>query len=136
VSVSQGRLAECIFESECLRRGFHIYEPIVDNHGVDYLIKNGSDYISIQVKSTYSVDLRYPNKPSYRFSMRKGHDTRNYDEGDFDFAACYAFQINTWYIIPMSELGKKTIRVNPASPNCKYYKFINSFYLLSTNPHP
>lgn len=137
MSTEQGLLAEKIFEVECLKRGFRIYAPICDNHGIDYSIKlTKNKSVSVQVKSTFSPDLRYPNKPSYKIAVRKGYDSRKYKSKDFDFMAAYIFEIDTWYIIPISELQKTTIRLNPRSDKCKFYKYINAFHLLSTSPHP
>lgn len=137
MSTEQGILAEKLFEIECLKRGFRIYSPICDNHGIDYSIKlTKNKSLSIQVKSTSSVDLRNPSKPSYKIGTKKGFDSRRYNEKDFDFLAAYIFDINTWYIIPISEIKTTTIRLNPKSENCKFYKYINAFYLLGTGSHP
>jgi len=130
MSIKQGLIGESVFITECLKRNFEIYSPIVDT-GVDFLINVKGRYKKIQVKCTAKPDTRYPTKPSYKINIRRGFDNRAYDKGEFDFFCIYLMDINTWYVVPLKDVeSKTTIRINDRSDKGIYAKYRNAFHLL------
>lgn len=59
-----GRYAEYFVKMEFTLHGFEVYEPEVDDHGIDFIVRRGGDkYYEIQVKSI----RRTLGKTSYVF---------------------------------------------------------------------
>lgn len=52
--LQKGKLAETIAAAALLSQGFEVYAPLVDDHGVDFLVKrpDSKNYYEIQVKGT------------------------------------------------------------------------------------
>jgi len=131
---SQGVYAESVFITECVKRRLNIYQPILDNHGVDFIVGESDTFHKIQVKSTLRSDKRYKNSPaSFKMTIGRGANSRLYDEGDFDFCCVYIIKYDVWYIIPFDEIRVRTIRVNLVGDNCKYRSYQNAWHLLTKN---
>jgi hypothetical protein len=101
-------------------------------YGIDFIV--GNELKKIQVKSTFSSDKRYPNKPTYRVKFTKGYDGRAYEDGDFDYAAVYIALVDSWYIIPMADIGSCTLRMNPDNDDCKWNKYNEAWHLINDAP--
>jgi len=128
MSKLQGCIGEAIFITECLKRNIPIYQPIADMYGVDFIV--GSDpLIKVQVKTTSKADTRYESKTSYKIQCRHGANCKAYTD-QFDYMAAYLMPLDVWYLIPISELNKTTIRVNPDSLGCKFNKYKSDFKAL------
>jgi len=134
MSTEQGSYAELTFATLCLKHNIEIASPVVDVHGYDFIINVNEQWLKIQVKSTSKPDIRYPNKPSYKIHVRKGATSMAYKENDFHFCAVYIIPLDLFYIIPICELNKTTIRINPDSNKCKFYKYKDNFKLLMPSP--
>lgn len=124
-----GMIAEKKFSIKCIEYGIHIFKPIMDNNGVDFIVKTKSGFSCIQVKSTKSQDKSRPG--SYKFCIKRGCDNRAYSKGDYDFLAAYIIDLNICYLIPFKEINSKTIRINPSSLKCKYKKYRESWCLIT-----
>ena len=128
MSISQGRLAESVFQVESLRRQFMIYKPVCDIKGIDFIIQSKvKAFLRVQVKSSLNP---YKNN-RYKICVRHGHDSRAYTKDHFDYMACYLMYHNLWYIIPIKELNKTTIGINIDSPKCKYHQYKERWDLLT-----
>lgn len=131
MSTQQGSFAELVFAAKCIKNKIEIAKPVVDVHGYDFLINVNDNWLKIQVKSTSKPDRRYKNKPSYKIHVRKGASSIAYNKNDFHFCAAYIIPLDIFYIIPISELNRTTIRLNPNSDNCKFSKYKDNFLLLT-----
>ena len=49
-SVRKGRIGELIVMSDLLKKGYDVYEPVVDDNGIDLLVSNGKLIKSVQCK--------------------------------------------------------------------------------------
>lgn len=126
----QGSYAQAAFVKECLERKLEISEPIVDIYGYDYLINiSKNTHLKIQCKSVSIPDKRNKNNKTYKINVRHGAQGKAYKD-QFHFMVAFIIPLNLWYIIPIEELNKTTIRVNPFSTNCKYKKYLNSWFLI------
>ena len=127
----QGAYAESIFITECIKRKINIYQPVLDNHGVDFLVKTDK-YRSIQIKSTNKPDNRYKTRNSFKITICRGFDSRKYQSTDFDFCFVYIIPFDIWYAIPIDEIKVRTIRVSIDSASCKYSPYKNAWHLLKS----
>jgi len=127
----QGCIGEAIFITECLVRNIPVYQPVADIYGVDMI--TGHDLKKIQVKTCSKIDDRYKSSTSYKVQCRRGAACVAYDN-EFDYMAAYLIPIDTWYIIPIKELNKTTIRVNPSSEKCKFHKYKKAWHLINNSP--
>lgn len=130
MSIEQGKFAEHIFASKCIENKIELLSPVVDVHGYDFVIKKNGAWLRIQVKSTSKADTRYPNKPSYKVQVRKGNKKTAYSSDDFDYCAVYIIPEKIFYIIPIEDLNKTTIRINCRSDKCKFHKYKENFSSL------
>lgn len=130
MSTTQGCLGEAIFITECIKRNIQVNQPINDIYGYDFIIKSKLNYLAIQVKTTLKPDMRYPGKPSYKIHVRKGANCEAYKRSDFDCLAAYLISLDIWYIIPIEEINKTTIRINPNSSKCKYAQYKENWSML------
>lgn len=130
---SQGVFAESVFITECVKRKLNIYQPILDNHGVDFIIGESNYFHKIQVKSTINHDKRYNNPASFKFTVGRGFDGRAYEKEDYDFLCVYIIKFDVWYIIPFEKINARTIRVNLVGERCKYRSYQNAWHLLTKN---
>lgn len=54
----EGRFAEIEFEKECLKRGFIIAKPVIDNQpGWDYIVDFGDGFKKVQVKKLVEITI-------------------------------------------------------------------------------
>jgi hypothetical protein len=134
MSIEQGIFAEFAFATKCLKHNIEIAKPLIDVHGYDYLINVNDNWLKIQVKSTSKPDTRYNKETSFKIQCRKGATSTAYNENDFHFCAAYIIPFDLFYIIPISELNKTTIRINTESEKCKFNKYKDNFRLLMPNP--
>ena len=127
MSAYQGRYAEQIFIVEAMKRGLHIYKPVCDVNGIDFIIQLRKKLIKIQVKSTSVEKSNRPN--TYQVCVRKGYDCTHYTD-EFNYLAAFIIPLNTFYIIPIKELNKTTIGINPNSNKCKFFKYKEAWNLI------
>jgi len=68
-----GRYAEYFVKMEFTLHGFEVYEPEVDDHGIDFIVRRGGGkYYEIQVKSI----RRSPSKTNYVFITKSKFEPR------------------------------------------------------------
>lgn len=127
MSTKIGTIAEKHFELECLKRGIPIFEPILDDFGIDYIVKTPNGFKTIQVKSTQKP---CQERSVYKVSVIRGGDGRKYCTGDFDILVVYLFDVDMFYVIPSCINTARTIRINTESSRCRYYPFKERWDLL------
>ena len=115
-----GAIAEQKFELMCLERDIPVFKPVIDIYGIDFIIKKKNKLLKLQVKSTMKKDVR---RHSYKISVARGHNSRMYKKGSFDYLVVYIFEIHQWYIIPEKEINAKCIRINPERSASKFNQY-------------
>jgi hypothetical protein len=89
-----GTHGELVFASECLRRGYSVFNPI-GNQGYDCLVENNGRYKKVQVKTT-----RKDNAGRYYFAVRsKSKDSEVY--------VFHVFNTSLFYVVPSEEVRKR-----------------------------
>jgi hypothetical protein len=129
-----GFLTEKKVQSILLENGFSIFDPIDEGGTVDLLSYKNRNFARLQVKTaTYE-------KQNDRFKIslqRTRHQT--YDYNKFDFFVGYLYEVDIFYVVPVSILKDQTvINVYPhreksfrSKNNVDYEKFKNNFELLT-----
>jgi len=101
-------IAESAVLTELLKRGFDVVRPIGDRLPYDLGVSSGTKLIRIQVKSAwfnkkdrcYVVDVRR-TKTNRRRMLRQRYNTN-----DFDFAIIYLADLDTFYVMPVSDFSR------------------------------
>lgn len=127
MSTRIGTIAEQKFKLMCLELDIPLFEPIIDNIGIDYVIKKSSKYHSIQIKSTIKRD---PTRNSYKINVQHKAGNVRYKNKTYDYLVVFIFELSIWYIIPEALVRVTTIRVNPNSDKGKYAKYKEAWNLL------
>ena len=135
IAVNQGCLAESLFTVECIKRKIPIYNNIVDDNGVDFVV-GISALFKIQVKST---SVQKSNRPgTYQINCRKGFDCTAYTD-EFNYLVAVILPLDLYYIIPIALLNKTTIGINPNNIDCKFNDYKEAWHLLAqgtSSNHP
>ncbi|MBI5873555.1 MAG: endonuclease [Candidatus Omnitrophica bacterium] len=101
-------VAESAVQTELLKRGFRVLQPVGDRLPYDLGVDLLGKLIRIQVKSAwynkkdacYVVDARR-TKTNRRRMLRQ-----RYNADDFDFAIIYLADRHVFYVLPISEFAR------------------------------
>ena len=120
----QGAVAEQLFATQALRRGFGVSVPIGDFLPYDLILDNDGILFRIQVKST-----TYKEYDSYHFKIGNGRRSKElYSADDLDVFALNVFGSRDFFIVPHQHIGfQKTVRCNPNGVHGMYYNNWNVF---------
>ena len=92
-----GKWGEYIVIAELLRRGYDVYTPLVDNQGIDCIIRRGdNDYVDLQIKAR-SKDCQLKNAGSFN-GMKIPKPREKY------FFLFYSERAKTYWIFPSTDL--------------------------------
>jgi len=119
-SASYGKRQEYIAIAEFLKRGYDVYQTLVDDQGIDCVIRKLVDgtprYIDIQIKAR-SKDCQ--PKDAARFAGMSIPEPRN----NYLFFF-YSEQVNTYWIIPSIKLTEKLASKNVKGKNIGKYHIL------------
>jgi hypothetical protein len=133
-----GRWAECRVFAELVKRGFDLYTPLVDDKGIDCIVRKEEEgkvcYLEIQIKAR-SRGVKHP----FRFARLKIKPRKNY------FFIFFTEEDGNFWIIPSEDLVKLAKRnksgVNKGTYTIDlrvetYQKYLNDsgFNLLKNYP--
>jgi len=141
---SFGKRMEFLIKAELLRRGCDVYDPLIDDQGIDCIIRIEKDgavrYLEIQVK-TRSKDID-PTNAALFAAMDIPNPRPNY------FFIFYSEGVDTYWVVPSLELAKMAFQnktgknkgrytinfchrqAGRALPDPKYDRYRNAFHLL------
>jgi hypothetical protein len=98
-AASFGKRQEFGAIAELLRRGYDVYLTLVDDQGIDCIVRQGPDkYYDIQIKARSSMCV--PRNAGHFPQLNISQARRNYV---FIF---YSEQINTYWVIPSTDMVK------------------------------
>jgi len=107
-SKSFGERCEYIVVAELLKRGFDVYKTLVDDQGIDCIIRvNERRYLDVQIKAR-SKDIA--KKDSALFSALRVKPRDNY------FFIFYSQHLNTTWVVPSEDL-EKIVAINKKGKN-------------------
>lgn len=128
MSKVQGELAEMVFQVEATRRGIIVSKPYGDNQLYDFISEHNGKMKRVQVKST----TRYESGAWTATVKKYGNNGKSmkYEPNDFDVLAVLV-SADTWYLIPLYEINRSSIRLNGVKDKFSEYK--NNWGILLDN---
>jgi len=120
----QGTIAEQLFATQAIRRGFGVSMPIGDFLPYDMILDNESALFRVQVKST-----TFHEYGAYQFKIGNGQKSKEvYMVQDVDVFALNIFGSRDFFLVPHDHIGhQKTVRCNPLGKYQIYYNNWNLF---------
>jgi hypothetical protein len=141
---SFGKRMEFVVIAELLRRGYDVYQTLVDDQGIDCVVRLEKDsapgYLDIQIKAR-SKDID-PAYAAFFAAMDIPNPRPNY------FFIFYSEQVDTFWFVPSLDLAKIAIQnrtgknkgkysinfcrrqAGRAAPDPKFARYQNAFHLL------
>lgn len=118
-----GAIAESKYITECLERDFEPHMSVTPMPW-DFIVHCPAGDFKVQVKST-SVRI----KGGYFFiNTGSGSANKEHVSDKVDIVACYTSPIDTWWMIPRSDLTSKTIKLYAEhNTKSKYKKYQNNW---------
>lgn len=124
---SRGQLAELMFAVEARKRGLQVLTTLNESAVFDLVILNSNGkFFKVQVKSALHEDRK-----RHTFTLKQGtpKTRRGYHADQIDVVACFCFDSNDWYLIPITEVaGDQTVKISPGSKHYKYLDGWETFY--------
>ena len=118
-------LSERAVAVELMARGFIVYEPIIDIYGCDLLINKNSNFLKIQIKSSYKTDGKYT------FNCHYGkYANKSYTEDMVDFFILYIVQHECFYIIPSNIILSTSGHIHISLHEMNKYQIYNEAWNL------
>jgi hypothetical protein len=120
----QGAIAEQMFATQAMRRGFGVSLPLGDYLPYDVILDNDGILFRIQVKST-----TFKEYEAYHFKIGNGQKSKElYSADDLDVFALNIFGSRDFFIIPHQHIGMhKSVRCNINGKYGEYYNNWNVF---------
>ena len=123
----RGYLAEMAFMRKAANMGFSVLKPWADGERYDFVIRAGSVFWRIQVKSVRSKTV---HRQHYRVTIVNPLK-RPYAADEIDFLAAYIFPEDTWYIFPVSVVqNRKTVCLVPKSKRSRFEQYREAWKLM------
>jgi len=122
-----GVLAEVEFIKRATLHNINICLPFHHHSPYDVVIDLDNTLLKIQIKSNSQPKAG----DRYKFIFTAGRNTKTmYHIDQVDYFACYAADINCFWILPMHLVSnKKSVQISPKNP--KYFKYKEDFTFQS-----
>ena len=102
----RGEWVELQFMAAAALHGYHVLKPWGDSWEYDVAIEHGGDLLRVQVKSSTAR-----NGTGYLCQIRRNYLVEQpYTLEEVDIFAMYVIPVNTWYLIPASEILTPTLK--------------------------
>ena len=100
----QGELAELLFMHKATTLGLTVSKTFGDSAKYDFIVERGRRFYRVQVKSVFKrMQYGYCAKAANGVGSHKPYSRRQ-----IDFLAVYVIPLDTWWIIPVSEILHQT----------------------------
>jgi hypothetical protein len=119
-SNQRGCLAEYLFATECIKKGYNVSMPLLDSSIYDMIVDTGNKLIKIQIKSTTKSPDR-ENHKSVHIPIQ--NNKREYFKDQINYFAIWVNFFNGFFIFKNTG-NMQSIRL---SLNGKNAKFFNNF---------
>jgi hypothetical protein len=114
----KGTIAESVFTTEALKRGWTVSLPYGDNARYDVILDRGNGLERLQIKSS---TLRNKSIVAYTRSIynnSKGQQCKTYTAEEIDGFVIYSPELDSLYLVPIEKQeGKKSINLTLESRN-------------------
>lgn len=129
----QGQKAEAKFQFDALVRDLIVSKPYGDNSTYDFITDFKGTLKRVQVKS---VSVKDKGTNRYRISATNSRHKSDckYTKADIDIVACYIFDLDMWYLVPIEEISGAYINAYPDLKNSKgkYEIYKENWNILKT----
>jgi len=115
-----GCLAEYLFATECLKRGYKVNFPLLDSSPYDCIVDDGKNLYKIQVKSSGKTPVG--STKSVHCKLRGSKSI--YRTEDVDYFAVYIESFGGFFIFKNKEKMPQSIRLSIYN---KHKVFFNNF---------
>ncbi len=125
-SASFGKRQEYIVIAELLRRGFDVYATLVDDQGIDCIVRlNGKKYLDIQIKARSKVAKQWNFFAAMSFIPRQNYWFIFYTEMNNTFWILPSFDVSTLSVMNKTgkNKGKRSLSLPKVLSGCKAQKF-------------
>jgi len=116
----RGCLAEYLFATECLKRGYKVSFPLLDSSAYDCIIDNGKNLFKIQVKSTGKKPIGLNKSVHCRISSARSI----YSTSAVDYFAVWVKYYEGFFIFQNVKNMPTSIRLSKFN---KHKVFFNNF---------
>lgn len=124
---TKGEITELFVAAELYKAGFAISIPYGENHRYDLVIEINGDLKKVQCKACryYESSLTFDLCGQ---TITKGKTGGDY-QGEIDFFATYCFETRKAYLMPITQVGKRSIslRITPPKNGNKHYKYAKDY---------
>jgi hypothetical protein len=118
-----GAIAESKFITDCLERDFEPHLPVTPMPW-DFIVHCPAGDLKVQVKST-SCKM---TEGCYIVNTSSGQANKEHVSDMVDVVACYVSLIDTWWMIPQSDVTSKTVKLyEQHNTKSKYKKYQNNW---------
>jgi PD-(D/E)XK endonuclease len=112
-----GELAEAAFLHKAVGLGFRVTKPWGDSERYDFVLDSGRRLWRVQIKCTSTVIAG-----GYNIQVTHGVYGKSgvaYTNEDIDILAAHISPLDSWYVIPVQALGKRTSFTLRLDGSCK-----------------
>ncbi len=127
----RGEMAELCFFARAALLGLSVSKPFTDCLPYDLIVGYGNHLYRVQVKSTIHLHSR---DKRYMCHVAPPSKKGKYSPEEVDFIAAYIIPLDLWYIIPIRDIGGRTISLCPDTPSNRYHPYRERWDLLMTPP--
>lgn len=116
-----GMIGEIAFLERTTKLNLVVSIPFHQDTRYDMILDHNKTLYKVQVKSSQA---KQPGRNGYRFQVSSNRTVKKlYGIDEIDYFACYAIDIDTFWIIPYEVLGnQKTVYITPDNPKYLCYK--------------
>jgi len=128
---ARGQWVELLFMARAAREGLKVAKPHGDAR-YDVIVESRTGLHRVQVKSTLFKRRECYECLCFWSRVSLTGEAKRYRPAQVDFVAAYIVPENTWFIIPVAEIGTKTLYLPPneRAARSKYAKYREAWKLL------
>lgn len=127
----RGHLAELIFMRKAAALGFSVSKPWQENERYDIILRVGSIFWRVQVKSVLAKQRLRPHYRINTCALGRSGKRRTYCAAEIDFLVAYIFAEDLWYVFPATVIeGHQNMCVSPGSKRSRFEQYREAWKLM------
>jgi len=113
----RGCLAEYLFATECMKRGYQVSMPLMDSSLYDCIVDTGKNLLKLQIKSS----IKTPDNDRHNsVHIPLQNNKRYYSKEKIDYFAVWSEFFSGWFVFKNNG-EMQSIRVSLTGKNKKYF---------------
>lgn len=129
-NLKRGAHAEIRVALELSNNGWSIFTPAVcdSSHPFDMIVTKRERMLRIQIKSVYTIQ---PGRHTYALGTYKRSSSDVYSNKECDFVVGAIIPMEWFFVLPVDDIDKKTIRVPlNMTDKFRYHAYNHAWHLL------